>query len=881
MLKEKKIASENYKTIQEEFIHMSKQPNKFNKLVATAAGAAVVASAIVPATAGAAWTNSPDWMKGSLQDLVNYGVIDANSTANAAGEVTRGEVASYFAKALKLDLQNVTNPGFADVPTSHPYYNAIAALANAGKMNGTEKGFEPDRVINRAEMASLLVKAFDYKYGNGDSLKFTDLKGSEWAKNAIAGLTEAGIKLGVSDSKFAPTSKLTRQDTVGFLWKVMKDQGIDFTATEEVAKEVASVTAVTTKGVDVVFDKVTEAREGATITVKDPNGNEVAVKPVNLEIGDTEVSFTFEKELDKLELGTWMVGGVEFDTAAVAAVEKVLDAKNQVELYAALTSSYFTKVKADNIVDYQTAISNAKDADKDSVADIQKIIDTVNNDIVTVADKEAAVTAVKDAKNQLQLLNALKQFKRVNADWINDYQGFDSASNGADLTTDLGTDVAAAYDKVQQVIDAVDVAKVRAAITDAEAGLDAAKVTTAKDLVNQYIEADDEENNDTEKADYLKRLDVHAALINITTASTNAQLQNAFNAYYAVDENFNKDLVNDTLLREYRTAIAAKAVAQKNTIDGIEATMNEVHNTAITNAIVDINGLSADATDAAVKAALQKLADVSKTTAEPFKMETVFDASLALYKADLIGHVTTQAEVEAVINDVNDPVAELNAVRDANTTDAKVLLNLLKAPALTLTNLVEANKDAYLKDVAKIQDAITDGTAVPADLAKVKKAVDEINAVVEFNGATTASNAKKALDKYAVATANTDYINLSTTAKLEVAELVLADKPSTGFENSAALVAEITEAIGNRAAMLTAVNTTAGFHATISVMDTALETLNYDAYKNLTDVEQIAVAEAFINNFPTTTVNDVKTQTDYTTLTAIKADIDKAISQVK
>lgn len=249
---------------------MSKQPNKFNKLIATAAGTAVVVSAIAP-VAGAEWTNTPNWMKDSLQDLVNYGVIDANSTVNAAGEVTRGEVALYFAKALKLDLENVENPGFADVSTSHKYYNAIAALANAGKMNGTQKGFEPDRVINRAEMASLIVKAFGYEYGNGANLTFTDLKGADWAKNAIAGLTDAGIKLGVNDTQFAPLSKLTRQDTVGFLWKVMKDQGTDFAAYEKV--QVESVNEINAKTIEMNFssaintDTLKDASKQNVITV--------------------------------------------------------------------------------------------------------------------------------------------------------------------------------------------------------------------------------------------------------------------------------------------------------------------------------------------------------------------------------------------------------------------------------------------------------------------------------------------------------------------------------------------------------------------------------------------------------------------------------------
>jgi hypothetical protein len=286
---------------------MTKQP-KMNKFVTAAIGAAVVVSAVAPA-AGAAWTNTPDWMQDSLQDLVKYGVIDADSTLSATGEVTRGEVALYFARALKLDLENVENPGFADVPTSHKYYNAIAALAAADKMNGTKIGFEPDRVINRAEMASLIVKAFGYEYGNGANLVFTDLKGSEWAKNAIAALVDANIVSGVNKAQtlFAPTATLTRQDTVGFLWKALR-------------------------AADVNFNEVTEVVNPSDLTMNQGSAFDlpetVAVKYHN----DVEGAATVEwntKDIDVNVPGTYTIkGDVEgTDLTAVIKVEvKAIDA---------------------------------------------------------------------------------------------------------------------------------------------------------------------------------------------------------------------------------------------------------------------------------------------------------------------------------------------------------------------------------------------------------------------------------------------------------------------------------------------------------------------------------------------------------------------------
>lgn len=849
---------------------MSNQPKKFNKFVATAAGVAVVASAVAPA-AGAAWTNSPDWMKDSLQDLVNYGVIDADSNLSATGEVTRGEVALYFARALKLDLENVKNPNFADVSTSHKYYNAIAALAAADKMNGTDKGFEPDRVINRAEMASLIVKAFGYEYGNGASLKFTDLKGSEWAKNAIAALVDANIVSGVNQAQtlFAPTEKLTRQDTAAFLHKTMKAKGIEFAV--EVEKEVSSVNAVTTKGVEVVFEKVTKAREDVMITVTNPSGEVVAVNPVNLEIGDTEITFTFEKELAEVELGTWVVGGVEFDTAAVAAVEEVLNANNQVELYNALKSSYFKNVKADSITDYEKAIGTADSEDKDTVAKIQKIINDVNSNVVSLADKAEAVEEVKEAKNQLQLLDALKNFDRVNSEWISNYE-----TQVKGLTLD--NDDAKAYDQIQVAIDAVNKTNVVTAIEDAEKNIDSTKVTTARNLVKSYIEEDDKENNDTEKADYLTRLDLQQAVINVTVANTNAKLTNALTALAELDEvNFDIDTVNSVNLKAYRDEIALTKNEDKNSVADVKTIINKVNTAQENAAVLAVAKVAATIADADLKTLLTDLDAKSANFDIDFVIDGLLnqysDAINAAYTADATT-VDTAAEIEGIILNVNDPSSALQAIDDA-TTDAE-LLTALKSINLNLKNVVDANKVQYHADLDAFKlaaDAADDKTA-----ANVKKLVDAVNAIASLNAATNADAAKTALVNFAMATNDTDFVNLTSTAKLEVAELVLEDK-ATGYANVAAVSAKIDAEIIVHSGLVAAVNDAADTTPTINKVYTALLAINYDEFKDLSDAQQLEVAELFMKAYPVD--KDGKLVADnYKTLTAIKADIDKAIDAI-
>ena len=67
---------------------------------------------------------------------------------------------------------------------------------------------------------------------------------------------------------------------------------------------------------------------------------------------------------------------------------------------------------------------------------------------------------------------------------------------------------------------------------------------------------------------------------------------------------------------------------------------------------------------------------------------------------------------------------------------------------------------------------------------------------------------------------------------------------------------------------------------TISAMDVALEALDYAAYDNLSAAKQVQVAEAFLTVFPTVkdATTGVVSRVEYTSVTAIKSDVDKAIS---
>jgi hypothetical protein len=76
-------------------------------------------------------------------------------------EVTRAQMASFLARALKLPDSSTQ---FDDVPSSNVHMSSIGALADAGITKGcnppTNDRFCPNESVTRAQMASFLVRAF-------------------------------------------------------------------------------------------------------------------------------------------------------------------------------------------------------------------------------------------------------------------------------------------------------------------------------------------------------------------------------------------------------------------------------------------------------------------------------------------------------------------------------------------------------------------------------------------------------------------------------------------------------------------------------------------------------------------------------------------------
>ena len=129
---------------------------------------------------------------------------------------SRGEVAIQLAEAMGLNTTNTDSP-FVDIKPSSKYAGAATALQKIGVFTGDENGkFNPASPLTRAQMAKVLVVAFDLKQ-QGAGTEFTDVSEDHWAKEYVTILASTGITVGKGDGTFGLADNVTLKQLAAFI----------------------------------------------------------------------------------------------------------------------------------------------------------------------------------------------------------------------------------------------------------------------------------------------------------------------------------------------------------------------------------------------------------------------------------------------------------------------------------------------------------------------------------------------------------------------------------------------------------------------------------------------------------------------------------------
>ncbi|SFE60281.1 S-layer homology domain-containing protein [Alteribacillus iranensis] len=212
---------------------MAYQPKSYRKFLATSLSAAVVASAGVAAVQtqeaqGAEQfsdVNDAYWASEYIERLASQGIINGypDGTYRPGNEIVRGQVAELLVRAFDLPLDTDAEAPFEDLNDDSYYTPYAAAVKEAGLIQGREDNtvFAGSRDLTRAQMATILVRAFDLEPLEGVEADVADLEDAhESHRDNIEILAQHNIT-STADGMFRPKETVTRAQFAAFLDRAM------------------------------------------------------------------------------------------------------------------------------------------------------------------------------------------------------------------------------------------------------------------------------------------------------------------------------------------------------------------------------------------------------------------------------------------------------------------------------------------------------------------------------------------------------------------------------------------------------------------------------------------------------------------------------------
>lgn len=346
---------------------MANQPKKYQKFVATAATATLVASAIVP-VASAAEKKFTDIEKyaqetqDAIYSLVDRGVITGKSDSVFAPAelITRGQVVKMMGRYLVNDgvaevpADWATKQRFTDLPVNYKDQDLVknaAVVFDNGVFQGSNGKLNVSNNISRENMALVLDRAIGAL--NGKTLvelaKEEGLKGNvkdinsakAEARDAIQALNAFGIS---EVDNFKPKNNVTRAQFALFLERTI-DAVLSDTTEQLVEKAVVAGNALP-KPEDVTKDNAADAQEKVDFAQRSLDKAQKALNE-DKEISSEE-KLALQAKLDKVKEQIKDVQkaiDATKETAGITSVKAVNDTRVEVKFGTAVDKDFIREAE--------------------------------------------------------------------------------------------------------------------------------------------------------------------------------------------------------------------------------------------------------------------------------------------------------------------------------------------------------------------------------------------------------------------------------------------------------------------------------------------------------------------------------------------------------
>ena len=168
------------------------------------------------------------WAKDAVTALYERGIVKGYGDGSFGGGnmVSRADYVVMLMRSCGKTAEIKDN--FADVQKSDYFYNEIGAAKALGYISGTgDNTFFPKSNISRQDMAVIAYRVLKAEgkietASRSEALFSDGASVGDYAKEAVASLSKAGIINGYQDGTFAPLANATRAETAVMIYRIDK-----------------------------------------------------------------------------------------------------------------------------------------------------------------------------------------------------------------------------------------------------------------------------------------------------------------------------------------------------------------------------------------------------------------------------------------------------------------------------------------------------------------------------------------------------------------------------------------------------------------------------------------------------------------------------------
>lgn len=172
-----------------------------------------------------------------IRDLVSSAGKGTNpapeGTGSSGGSTSGGSAITTDPKQGNIKenpkKEELIEVNFKDI-NEHKNKDSIIYLAQRGIIEGkTKDTFDPNGDLTRAEFMTLICRVLGIKPANNEPLAFKDIKVNGWYYEYIKAAFDNKIIEGTSPTTFSPNNKVTREQMVVIIMRILNDKKITFT----------------------------------------------------------------------------------------------------------------------------------------------------------------------------------------------------------------------------------------------------------------------------------------------------------------------------------------------------------------------------------------------------------------------------------------------------------------------------------------------------------------------------------------------------------------------------------------------------------------------------------------------------------------------------